>query len=67
MSCEIIDCKLLFDAIRNKEDEYWKSGMILTLDIPLRNKYNLGRIILKNKKVFDWFTYKLFKGDDDYA
>lgn len=70
MSCLTIDASILFDAIRNKEDEYWKSAAIISMDIPLENRLKLADKLIKDKKAQDWFVTKLWEyenGGDDYA
>lgn len=59
----IIDCSLLFDAIQTvKQQPYWLAGMILILDIPVENKYKLGKLLLKSEEVFDFFLERLYGG-----
>ena len=68
MTCEVIDCRKLFSAIRNKKDGYWRAAMVLNLDIPFENKLKTGFIVLKNypPDVIEWFRFKLYQyyGDD---
>lgn len=63
--CKIIDCRFLFDAIRNHEKPLWIAGMILGLDIGVDAKYKLGELLIKNKMAFDWLCYKLYGGGND--
>ena len=70
MSCKIIDCKMLFDAIRTKEDDYWKAATIINLDIPYQNKIKLADVMIKKPAAYKWFEVKLDEyegGDDDYT
>ena len=62
----VIDCKMLFDAIRQHKDEYWKSAMILNLSIPFANKIKIADNIIVSEKVYDWFLEKLYEyyGDE---
>ena len=70
MSCKIIDCKSLFDAIRNKEDDYWKAACVITLNIPVDNRIKVADAVIKSKSGREWFDEKLYEyedGGDDYA
>lgn len=69
MSCEVIDCIKLFDAIRKKKDEWWKAAMILNLQIPFDNKMKTAEQVIKRNDVKQWFILKLYEyyGGDDYA
>ena len=62
----VIDCKKLFDAIRQHKDEYWKSAMILNLSIPFANKIKTADSVIATEKAYDWFLEKLFEyyGDE---
>ena len=62
----VIDCKMLFDAIRQHKDEYWKSAMILNLSIPFANKIKIADNVIVSEKVYDWFLEKLYEyyGDE---
>lgn len=72
MSCEIIDAVGLFDAIRKKEDDFWKAACIITMEIPHENKIKLANTMIKKPSAKAWFNLKLCEyeydgGDDDYA
>ena len=69
MSCEIIDCVKLFDAIKNKKDEWCKAAMVLNLQIPFDNKITTAEKVIKREDVKSWFILKLYEyyGGDDYA
>lgn len=64
--CKIIDCRFLFDAIRNHEKPLWVAGMILGLDVSVEVKYKLGELLLENHYIaFDWLCHKLYGGGND--
>lgn len=71
MSCKIIDAVGLFDAIRKKEDEFWKAACIITMTIPHENKIKLANTMIKKPSAKAWFNLKLceyeYDGGDDYA
>lgn len=58
----VIDCSMLFDYIKKRKNQYWIAGMILILDIGVESKYKLGKKLLKNDEVFDFFVERLFGG-----
>ena len=62
----VIDCKMLFDAIRQRKDEYWKSAMILNLSIPFANKIKTADSVIVSERAYDWFLEKLYEyyGDE---
>jgi hypothetical protein len=53
---------MLFDYIKKRKNQYWIAGMILILDIGVESKYKLGKKLLKNEEVFDFFVGRLFGG-----
>ena len=70
MTCKIIDAKALFDAIRDKEDEFRKAANIITMDnISTFNKNKIAKTLIKSKSAQKWYKLKLvkyeFTQDDD--
>ena len=70
MTCKIIDAKALFDAIRNKEDEFRKAATVITMDnISTFNKNKIAKMLIKSKSAQKWYKLKLvkyeFTQDDD--
>lgn len=70
MTCKIIDAKALFDAIRDKEDEFRKAANIITMDnISTFNKNKIAKTLIKSKSAQKWYKLKLveyeYTWDDD--
>ena len=70
MTCKIIDAKALFDAIRDKEDEFRKAANIITMDnISTFNKNKIAKTLIKSKSAQRWYKLKLveyeYTHDDD--
>ena len=73
MTCKVIDAKMLFDAIRKNEDDFWKAATIITIDnISSSNKNKVAKSIIKSESAKKWFKLKLLEyeymqEDDDFA
>ena len=70
MTCKIIDAKALFDAIRDKEDEFRKAANIITMDnISTFNKNKIAKTLIKSKSAQRLYKLKLveyeYTHDDD--
>ena len=60
MTCKIIDAKMLFDAIRKHEDDFWKAATIITMDnVSTFNKNKMAKTLIKSKSAQKWFKLKL--------
>lgn len=59
MSCEIIDCKMLFDAIKQKRNRFFLANTILMLEIDDKAKIKIAKYLLKEKDAFVWFMAEL--------
>ena len=59
MTCEIIRCSLLFDAIREKKSKLWLANTILMLDIRHEAKIKVAEQLLQDEDAFDWFMEQL--------
>lgn len=73
MTCKVIDAKMLFDAIRKNEDDFWKAATIITIDnISSSNKNKVAKSIIKSESAKKWFKLKLLEyeymqEDNDFA
>lgn len=56
----VVNCQLLFDAIKEKKNDFWIGAMILSLNIKTSNKINVARKLIKNPKIFNWFMFRLY-------
>lgn len=68
MTCEVIDCKMLFDAIKENRNRFYIANLILMLDIGYESKIKVAKHLIKEEDGFDWFMEQLQKdefGDDD--
>lgn len=65
MNSQVIDCQMLFDAIREKRNRYWVANVILMLDVGYEAKIRVAKHLLKDKDAFVWFMEQLEEDENE--